>query len=427
MIAEDSGAGKRRNPPRERKCCADELRRHPIRSRRISPRPSAGCGRARRRRPAWSGRARSFPRPAAPSCSTPSWPAATPIWPPAGCSPRGPASTPSGRPATRATRAVAAALRLTDPAMLHYRSGAFYLVRAGQASPPRDGVNDVLLGLVAAAAEPIAGGRHKVFGHRQLNVIPQTSTIASHLPRAVGLAFALPRAAKLGLAAAWPRGRAGGLQLRRRVGQPLHRGRRDQHCGLLQLPGTAAAAAAGLRGQRPGHQRPHPGRLDRGRAVGPGRGAVLLRGRRGPGRRLRRGAGRRGLGAGAAGARVPAYRHGAVRRARGIRCRVGLPGTRRDSRRPAPGSAARDGPAARRASGTATPAEVLARYEASRERVLALAAEVAGAPRLGSARAGHSAAGAAAAGCRRGGGGPRGDAVRARAARSAGGRRTRAR
>ena len=93
---------------------------------------------------------------------------------------------------------VAAALRLTDPALLHYRSGAFYLVRAAQADPPRDGVTDILLGLVAAAAEPIAGGRHKVFGHRDLNVIPQTSTIASHLPRAVGLAFSLDRAAKLG-------------------------------------------------------------------------------------------------------------------------------------------------------------------------------------------------------------------------------------
>ncbi|HEY5018495.1 MAG TPA: hypothetical protein VII59_17130, partial [Streptosporangiaceae bacterium] len=42
---------------------------------------------------------------------------------------------------------VAAALRLTDPALLHYRSGAFYLVRAAQADPPRDGVTDVLLGL----------------------------------------------------------------------------------------------------------------------------------------------------------------------------------------------------------------------------------------------------------------------------------------
>jgi 2-oxoisovalerate dehydrogenase E1 component len=100
--------------------------------------------------------------------------------------------------------AVAAALRLTDPALLHYRSGAFYLVRAAQASPPRDGLTDVLLGLVAAAAEPIAGGRHKVFGHPELHVIPQTSTIASHLPRAVGLAFALGRAAKLGLETPWP-------------------------------------------------------------------------------------------------------------------------------------------------------------------------------------------------------------------------------
>ncbi len=101
--------------------------------------------------------------------------------------------------------AVAAALRLTDPALLHYRSGAFYLVRAAQANPPRNGVTDVLLGLVAAAAEPIAGGRHKVFGHPELHVIPQTSTIASHLPRAVGLAFSVERAAKLGLDTPWPR------------------------------------------------------------------------------------------------------------------------------------------------------------------------------------------------------------------------------
>src|SRR5258706_12750641 len=100
--------------------------------------------------------------------------------------------------------AVAAALRPTDPALLHYRSGAFYLVRAAQAGRGEDGIADVLLGMVAAAAEPIAGGRHKVFGHRELNIIPQTSTIASHLPRAVGLAFALPRAASIGRPAPWP-------------------------------------------------------------------------------------------------------------------------------------------------------------------------------------------------------------------------------
>ena len=100
--------------------------------------------------------------------------------------------------------AVAAALRLTDPALLHYRSGAFYLVRAAQAGHGDDGIADILLGMVAAAAEPIAGGRHKVFGHKNLSIIPQTSTIASHLPRAIGLAFALPRAARLGLGTPWP-------------------------------------------------------------------------------------------------------------------------------------------------------------------------------------------------------------------------------
>ena len=100
--------------------------------------------------------------------------------------------------------ALAAALRPGDPALLHYRSCAFYLVRAAQATPPRDGVGDVLLGLAAAAAEPIAGGRHKVLGHADLNVIPVTSTIASHLPRAVGLAFSLGRAGRLGSAVPWP-------------------------------------------------------------------------------------------------------------------------------------------------------------------------------------------------------------------------------
>jgi 2-oxoisovalerate dehydrogenase E1 component len=96
---------------------------------------------------------------------------------------------------------VALALRPTDPALLHYRSGGFYLARAGQVG--RDGVSDVLLGMAAAVEEPIAGGRHKVFGHHDLAVIPQTSTIASHLPRAVGVAFAIERARSVGVESAW--------------------------------------------------------------------------------------------------------------------------------------------------------------------------------------------------------------------------------
>ncbi len=100
--------------------------------------------------------------------------------------------------------AVAAALRPTDPAMLHYRSGAFYVARAQQV-PGTDAVRDVLLGLVAAADDPISGGRHKVLGRHELAVVPQTSTIASHLPRALGTAFSIDRAAKLGVPSGWPR------------------------------------------------------------------------------------------------------------------------------------------------------------------------------------------------------------------------------
>ncbi|MGY0005930.1 thiamine pyrophosphate-dependent enzyme, partial [Micromonospora sp. I033] len=57
---------------------------------------------------------------------------------------------------------------------------------------------DVLRGMVASAEEPIAGGRHKVFGRADLAVIPTTSTIASHLPRAVGLGLALERLRRAG-------------------------------------------------------------------------------------------------------------------------------------------------------------------------------------------------------------------------------------
>ena len=99
---------------------------------------------------------------------------------------------------------VAASLRVGDPALLHYRSGAFYLERSRQAGRPlADGVRDVLASMMGAVIDPASGGRHKVFGHPALAIIPQTSTIASHLPRAVGVAFAIDRARKLGLPTRW--------------------------------------------------------------------------------------------------------------------------------------------------------------------------------------------------------------------------------
>lgn len=88
--------------------------------------------------------------------------------------------------------------RYTDMAFLHYRSGAFYLQRAKQLAGS-DGVRDILLSLVASADDPIAGGRHKVFGSVPLTIPPQTSTIASHLPKALGTAFSITRAKELGI------------------------------------------------------------------------------------------------------------------------------------------------------------------------------------------------------------------------------------
>jgi len=80
--------------------------------------------------------------------------------------------------------------RVTDPSLVHYRSAALQLERARQV-PGSDNVRDIALSLVASSEEPVSAGRHKLFGGKALGIIPQTSTIASHLPRAVGLAYAL--------------------------------------------------------------------------------------------------------------------------------------------------------------------------------------------------------------------------------------------
>ncbi|MFI8568083.1 thiamine pyrophosphate-dependent enzyme [Rhodococcus sp. NPDC078407] len=102
-----------------------------------------------------------------------------------------------------ANSAVGAATEVTDPALLHYRSGGFYAARAQQC-PGCNPIRDVLASLVASTDDPMSGGRHKVFGHPALGIVPQTSTIGSQVPRAVGLAFALGRAKVLGHRTPWP-------------------------------------------------------------------------------------------------------------------------------------------------------------------------------------------------------------------------------
>jgi 2-oxoisovalerate dehydrogenase E1 component len=86
--------------------------------------------------------------------------------------------------------AIAAALRPTDPAFLHYRDGAFQVARAAQV-PGQTPVWDMLLSFTSSSEDPTSGGRHKVLGSKALNIPPQTSTIASHLPKSVGAAYSL--------------------------------------------------------------------------------------------------------------------------------------------------------------------------------------------------------------------------------------------
>jgi 2-oxoisovalerate dehydrogenase E1 component len=86
--------------------------------------------------------------------------------------------------------AVAAALRPTDMAFLHYRDAAFQIQRAEQV-PGQSITWDMLLSFACSAEDPISGGRHKVLGSKVLNIPPQTSTIASHLPKAVGTAYSV--------------------------------------------------------------------------------------------------------------------------------------------------------------------------------------------------------------------------------------------
>jgi len=92
--------------------------------------------------------------------------------------------------------AVAAATRHTDMAFLHYRSGAFFIQRAKQL-PGSTPIYDLMLSLAASSDDPISGGRHKVFGSLPLFIPPQTSTIASHLPKAVGAAMSIRRASDM--------------------------------------------------------------------------------------------------------------------------------------------------------------------------------------------------------------------------------------
>lgn len=98
---------------------------------------------------------------------------------------------------------VARLTRHTDPAFLHYRSGGFMAERFRKL-PGMDPVMDSALSFAASKDDPISGGRHKVWGSKPLWVLPQTSTIASHLPKALGTAIAIEQAKRIGHASPIP-------------------------------------------------------------------------------------------------------------------------------------------------------------------------------------------------------------------------------
>ena len=92
---------------------------------------------------------------------------------------------------------VARLTRHTDPAFLHYRSGAF-MAECFRKLPGMDPIMDSALSFAASKDDPASGGRHKVWGSKPLWVLPQTSTIASHLPKALGTAVAIEQARRIG-------------------------------------------------------------------------------------------------------------------------------------------------------------------------------------------------------------------------------------
>jgi|TARA_R110001583_G_scaffold22116_8_gene83211 2-oxoisovalerate dehydrogenase E1 component len=94
--------------------------------------------------------------------------------------------------------------RPTDMAFLHYRSAAFMIERGRHVSGETQ-LWDMLLSFAASSDDPISGGRHKVLGSKALFIPPQTSTIASHLPKAVGAALSIPLTQRMGVKAKMPR------------------------------------------------------------------------------------------------------------------------------------------------------------------------------------------------------------------------------
>ncbi len=99
--------------------------------------------------------------------------------------------------------AVGLVSRISDMGFLHYRDCSLFIQRSKK-KPGYTIINDLLASFSAVVDDPISGGRHKVLGSESLFIPPQTSTIASHLPKAVGAALSIPRAEALDIKSKMP-------------------------------------------------------------------------------------------------------------------------------------------------------------------------------------------------------------------------------
>ena len=181
--------------------------------------------------------------------------------------------------------AVALALRPTDPALLHYRSGGFYC-RASAAGPRVDAGRGRSQRRRCRRQRPDL--RRSAQGLRPPPPGGDPADVHDRLAPAAGVrARLLARSGEGDRCRVTLAGRCGRRgQLRGRLGQPLHDARSPQRGGLLRCARAARSVAPGVRGQRTGHQHSHAGRLAGG-------GPVAL-----AGDRLRRG-GRPSAGRGA--------------------------------------------------------------------------------------------------------------------------------
>ena len=238
--------------------------------------------------------------------------------------------------------AVALALRPTDPALLHYRSGAFYLARAGQVG--RDGVPDILLG--RHGRDRRADRRRAAQGLRPPRPGGHPADVDDRLaPAARGRASRSRSTAPASSAssAPWPADAIvvcsfGDASLNHATAQAALN--TTAHAAHQHLP---RAAALRLRGQRPRHQR---ARRPPGWVAGALSSRPDLRYETASTATTRRRCSRRPRGARRLGARAPAPgrpapAHRPLPRPRRRRRRGGLPHAARHARRPRPRPAAR--------------------------------------------------------------------------------------